>query len=977
MKRLIAFFASISLLMGQGALAQSQIGDYPAAPSVNLGDYTLTQQGPKGTPYTKMRVQDILGTISKMPSITLPQTTITGPAVQMPQAASRPLTPTTGQLFFNVTTNQFEYWTGTAWLALTATSVSSTQQVIPAPATALVAGTVSTTQVPFSWTAPVTGTTPFTYTIQDKRHADTVWQNFGMTSGTSVTVSGLTSNILYDFQVVTSNATTSTSTSATLTVSTLAIPPVAATGLTAGTATSAVMPLSWTASASGDLPINYQLQETLHSGSTWTNCGTASSAVTGACTGLTAATSYDFRVIASNPSTTTATSGVVTASTATAASVAPNAPTSPTSASITANGFTFSWTAPSTGTTPFAYQPIFKIHTGSTYANYGSSITAASVAVTGLNPATAYDFEVTATNSAGSATSANLAVTTASASSPAAGTCAGSTNSGATDPIITGPSSCSTPVSTSLTITGLGFSDATAASNPGSYAVNLTVASGTATATGAGGTIIGSGSTIAGSGPIASIVALANGGLVYSAPASALTDTITLNIWDPFGNNNTIAWPITVTSVSPGGGTGSGNSGDATGTAAARAGSFLAGFGVNMHTTCCDPGFSAVQAQNNINFLGAKDLGGQGIGVIRDSAITNTTTQTLWPQITAATGVKWDCYMAQDDETVADLNIMKAMGAGVCAFLEGTNEADSAYGDGNRAGELAAMARAAAFQPTVRTAAGVLGVPAINMSSGQGWSFNGTSGDYGVFGDNSASVDYANAHTYCSHSNTGGAGTPNSGGAFGTGCIDQVNRAAKLSAPSKTVAMTEFGAYDWVNEYESAAQILNFIFDASNWGNPYYFVYSMYFDGGNTTPVMFNNVSGTFAPTKAATAIRNMYGLMSDTNTNAKTFATGKLNYSFTGTQAGSNAFTGSQSALFQQSAGTFWLVLWDEMPLTAGAANATHNTTVTFNSATMTSMKCYDPIASMTATVFSATSVTSAVVPVADHPILCSVVHP
>ncbi|WP_158797660.1 fibronectin type III domain-containing protein [Pedobacter sp. L105] len=81
--------------------------------------------------------------------------------------------------------------------------------------------------------------------------------------------------------------------------------------LSAGTPTSTTVPLTWTAVANS---VGYQPQQLI--GSTWTNVGSVITALSLTVTGLTASTSYSFKVIA-EPSTgyTASTSNVVTAST--------------------------------------------------------------------------------------------------------------------------------------------------------------------------------------------------------------------------------------------------------------------------------------------------------------------------------------------------------------------------------------------------------------------------------------------------------------------------------------------------------------------------------------------------------------------------------------------------------------------------------------------------------------------------------------
>lgn len=88
------------------------------------------------------------------------------------------------------------------------------------------------------------------------------------------------------------------------------------TGLTTGTATNASMPLTWTAPATGTVR-DYEIQYSLAGVNSWTTVTDGvSTTASGTATGLTAGTSYDFRVRATNYNTTAgAWSATATAST--------------------------------------------------------------------------------------------------------------------------------------------------------------------------------------------------------------------------------------------------------------------------------------------------------------------------------------------------------------------------------------------------------------------------------------------------------------------------------------------------------------------------------------------------------------------------------------------------------------------------------------------------------------------------------------
>ncbi|MGW1991545.1 fibronectin type III domain-containing protein [Embleya sp. NPDC001921] len=169
------------------------------------------------------------------------------------------------------------------------------------------------------------------------------------------------------------------------------IPAVPA-GLAAGTPTASSVPLSWTAvpGATG-----YKVYRD----------GVLAQTVTGTSatvTGLTQATTYSFQVSATNSAGESAKSAAVSATTS-GVVVVPATPTGLTAGTPTATTVPLSWTAVPGATG-------YNVYRNGTLAQ---TATGPSATVTGLTPATAYTFQVSATNSAGeSAKSAAVTATT-------------------------------------------------------------------------------------------------------------------------------------------------------------------------------------------------------------------------------------------------------------------------------------------------------------------------------------------------------------------------------------------------------------------------------------------------------------------------------------------------------------------------------------------------------------------------------------
>lgn len=156
----------------------------------------------------------------------------------------------------------FPAWSGTTVAA-----------VAPGTVTGLVAGTPSNVSVPLTWTAPTTGSLPLTYNVLVSPHGANTFTLATTSPTTSASVTGLTANTAYDFEVFATNSAGTGGTSSLVTATTLtqAVVPGAPVGLSAGTATTTSVPLTWTPPTSGGAPTGYQVQFKLATASTWTN----------------------------------------------------------------------------------------------------------------------------------------------------------------------------------------------------------------------------------------------------------------------------------------------------------------------------------------------------------------------------------------------------------------------------------------------------------------------------------------------------------------------------------------------------------------------------------------------------------------------------------------------------------------------------------------------------------------------------------
>lgn len=897
--------------------------------------------------------------------------------LQLPVGGTNQRPP--GQLGFvraNSDTGLPEYWqpSSSSWMAFTGTATAASSGsgsgsspgvgsgAGPGPALTLLTSSPTAATASLSWSAPNVGTAPYTYQVQYRVSGVAGWTNWGGTqTTTSATITDLTGGSRYDFQIITTNGFGS-SESATSSITVSATAPTAPTALAAANVTSTTVGLTWAAPTNGSAPISYQVTFKLHTATVWTAFGGPISATNAVVWPLSAGTSYDFQILASNPAGNAA-SAILTVSTASAASVAPTAPTSVSASSPTSSSLILTWTAPATGSTPLAYQPLFTVSTGSAFANYGPPITGTSLTVTGLAASTSYDFQVTAMNSAGSATSATARASTSATATPANGAVSGVVSSGTTVPVMNGPANGSIAPSGVLRVTGITISDPPAGTSPGTCTLVVGVPAGHVSSTLGGAPVFGSGTKgFVFSNSLAACQTVA-ANLVYTAQPTPGVVPISITFTDQASITHSISVMVTVAPVT-GPVTTVGIPTDASGEVASPAQALLNGFGVNTHID--DSVYQTLglaQIENCINYLG-------GVTFLRDSPLS-WQDGTWWPQIAASTNTQFLAYIGYSSasafSTITD-NI-NSVPYQYLMGLEGCQEPDT----GALLGYAETLAQGSAYQSTVQASAASYGIPTFQMSFGQGYNINPTQGNYGSQGAIGL-ADYGNIHV-------SPATSPNAGGLLAQQIVN-----ARLATPNKPAAVTSFGwsmtpsasVVGSCTAATAAAYILTFIFDAFALGIPYYFYQDLVDDtsSGNTRPAT-GLFDGTGAPRPAATAVRNLFSLLSDTGPNALSFVPGKLSFSLTGMPS-SDGKTGGKHALFQKSDGSFWLVLWNEQPL-----NNTSGTDITIapSSVTLTlgaqavSVTVYDPLQSTTR-VSVATSVLTVTVSLPARPILVKVVH-
>ena len=332
---------------------------------------------------------------------------------------------------------------------------------------------------------------------------------------------------------------------------------------------------------------------------------------------------------------------------------------------------------------------------------------------------------------------------------------------------------------------------------------------------------------------------------------------------------------------------------------------FIGTLGVNTHLDFGGTYADLAQVESNLEYLGVTN--------VRDSAQQASDAQ-LWLQVSQATGVKFDDYIAETSQAgmQTDMSYVTSLAnEGVLNAIEGGDEEDDSYPQ-SLGNTLQATAQ---VQQQLYALGQQLKLPVIDMSFGSGWTAaNNWEGDYGSVGDLSAYATYANAHTY-----------PNPG-QLPNFSIEQLNGDAKLAAASRPVMTTEIG---WstanVNQTTIAQYAVDATFDSMTDGDAGLYFYALYDDSSGAWGLF--NSDGT--PRPAATALHDLTTLLADPG--AAAFKPSSLNYSLSGTQSTDN------SILNQKSNGSDWIGLWNE----GGAA---HTVTLTLPAAT-SEIEVYDPI--------------------------------
>ena len=272
--------------------------------------------------------------------------------------------------------------------------VSTAPAAPPAAPSGVTVLPTGSTSVTVSWSDNSSDETGFDV---EHRMGSNAWITMvAAANATTAAVTGLMASASYEFRVSARNLHGSAPSSAV----SLTMPPAAPSGLLATPASSTSVSLSWTDESTDET--SFAVQYRASTGTTWITFGAeaAADAESGTVTGLTAGTSYDFRVLAKHSSNGLSSPSNVAAATTPAP---PTAVSGLTTTSVNSTSVGLSWTDNSSDEAGFDVE----------YRTGGSAWATASTTepdwttwlVGNLTPSTDYDFRVVARNANGATAS--------------------------------------------------------------------------------------------------------------------------------------------------------------------------------------------------------------------------------------------------------------------------------------------------------------------------------------------------------------------------------------------------------------------------------------------------------------------------------------------------------------------------------------------------------------------------------------------
>ena len=288
-------------------------------------------------------------------------------------------------------------------------AVSADTLAVPSAATGLAASDPTQTTVDLSWTLPAQGSGVSVTRVEVHQQSGTTWNTVATlgAAATTHTVRGLTAGTTYSFRVRLVTSAGNADTDA-VSADTLAVPR-AATGLAASDPTQTTIDLSWRLPVQGSGVSVTRVEVHQQSGTTWNTVATlGAAATTHTVTGLTAGTTYSFRIRL-------VTSGGHADSDAVSTNTlaAPRAATGLAASDASQTTVDLSWTLPAQRSGVSVTGVEVQQQSGATWSTVATlGATATTHTVTGLTAGTTHSFRIRLVTSGGHADSDTVSVTT-------------------------------------------------------------------------------------------------------------------------------------------------------------------------------------------------------------------------------------------------------------------------------------------------------------------------------------------------------------------------------------------------------------------------------------------------------------------------------------------------------------------------------------------------------------------------------------
>ena len=277
----------------------------------------------------------------------------------------------------------------------------------PAQPSGVSATTASASEIDIQWQGASDASG---YRVERSADGSTGWTAVytGGATPTSYSDLGLGASTTYYYRVIATNSSGPSPASAVVSATTKPLPPATPANPAASALSASQISVTWSGGETG-----FTVQRSPNGTDSWTTAGTTAQGVTSFTdTGLAGATTYYYRVLATNSGGSSAPSTVVSATTP---SGAPAAPTGLRAAALSPSSVSLDWGA-ATGATSYQVQ---RSPDGSTGWTTLGTVGTAGYTDTGLTAATTYWYRVIAVNTSGnSAPSGSVSVTTFVVSCP-------------------------------------------------------------------------------------------------------------------------------------------------------------------------------------------------------------------------------------------------------------------------------------------------------------------------------------------------------------------------------------------------------------------------------------------------------------------------------------------------------------------------------------------------------------------------------